>query len=113
MIDFNYDQADQFGNGLAPVRQNGKVLFINHSGKTMFTVPYEDAASFNEGLAVVTKQGKFGYIDTKGKIVIPLQFGLNEGDSIDDYSFNHAKAKFFKNGNPYCISTIGKTIACR
>ena len=58
-------------------------MYINHVGKTVFTVPYDDAASFSDGLAVVAKQGKFGYIGTKGKLVIPVQFNLDEGDSID------------------------------
>ena len=113
VIDFNYDYAGNFGNGLAPVRQNNKIMYINHAGKTVFTVPYDDAASFSDGLAVVAKQGKFGYIDTKGKLVIPVQFNLDEGDSIDGYGFNHGKAKLFKNGKPFCINTSGKTVACR
>jgi hypothetical protein len=69
-----FDSAGSFREGLAHVRANKKVFYIDKSGKAMFQVEAEDGADFHEGLARITSESKSGYIDKNGKIVVPLQF---------------------------------------
>ena len=60
---------------LFPVVDQGRTIYIDRTGKEVFTVPYP-GSSFSEGFARVTVNGQTGYIDRTGKLVIgPLRFG--------------------------------------
>lgn len=47
--------------------QRCKYVFIDKSGKQLFSDSFDDASSFSEGLAVIAKEGGMGYIDKKGR----------------------------------------------
>ena len=80
VIDFIYNYADSFSEGLASVSKDGKWGVINKMGdliipfqfESMNSLPYDGA--FHYGLAAVRVDGKYGYINTKGEIVIPCIF---------------------------------------
>ena len=63
-----------FSEGLVSVEQNGKVGFIDKTGRQVIPPRYDNAQPFSEGLAAVMMKGKYGYIDRSGKMVIPPQF---------------------------------------
>ncbi len=68
--------------GLFSILQNGKVGFIDGTGRIIIPPRFEDVDDFSEGLARITITTdprsypftKHGYIDTTGEIVIKPQF---------------------------------------
>ncbi len=71
VIDYIYDAALHFSEGLAAVIKNGSWGFIDKKGNVVIDFQYKWASSFSEGLAVVENyDGKQGYIDKKGNLVI-------------------------------------------
>ncbi len=87
IIPFQFDQASNFMDGLATVRQGRKWFFIDESGKEAISMDPEligimEVGSFNEGLCPIRKTiilnkkptTKYGYINTEGKLAIPAQF---------------------------------------
>ena len=71
-----------FSNGRAVVRVDGKVGFIDRTGKLVIPAIYDGnfwdaewssySPRFNNGFAVIRKDGKFGMIDMYGNIIIPF-----------------------------------------
>ena len=59
-----------FREGLALVKQNGKVGFIDKAGNMVVEPQWDVAYSFSDGLAAVALRGKWGYIDQTGNVVI-------------------------------------------
>lgn len=62
-----------------PIKQNGKVGFIDSTGKIVISPRFDSASSqndviFGEGLAAVQVGGKWGYIDRTGEFVIQPKF---------------------------------------
>lgn len=77
VVPFRYDSADVFNNfydGLAAVKQNGKWGYINKYGKEIFPCQYDEPGFFNEDFCVVKKGGLSGYISKTGKEVISCQY---------------------------------------
>ena len=69
LIPANYGYAYSFSEGLAKVKKDGKLGYIDKSGKTVIPFIYDDAYSFRVNLAYVKKDGKSGYIDRSGRWV--------------------------------------------
>lgn len=59
---FKYDDAGNFSEGLAVVRLNDDIGFINKSGEIVIPLKYDAAGDFREGLAPVELNGKWGFI---------------------------------------------------
>jgi hypothetical protein len=62
-----------------PIQQDGKVGFIDKTGKIVIAPQFDSASNedgivFSEGLAAVKVSDKWGYIDKSGKFVIPPKF---------------------------------------
>ncbi len=76
VIDFDYDEATSFLEGLAAVRKGSKWGFIDKTGKVIISYQYDKAKPFNEGLAAVKLGQKWGYINKAGVVVIDYQFAL-------------------------------------
>jgi WG containing repeat len=55
-------------------RKNGKLGFIDRTGKIVIPAKFDSAHKFSEGLAAVNIGAKWGFIDPSGKIVIPARF---------------------------------------
>lgn len=103
VIPFEYDDAQMFSEGLAPVCKNDKWGYIDTTGEEKIQLQFDFASHFLEGLAVVANNKKFGYIDTSGKIAIPLEY---EGASV----FYKGYATVKKNGKTGVIDTKGNII---
>jgi hypothetical protein len=74
-------EASAFHEGFAQIEKDGKVGYIDKTGKEAIPCKYDCAYNFTEGLAVIMKDDKYGYIDTKGNEVIPCEY-----DNADSYS---------------------------
>ena len=74
VIDFKYDGADKFSQGLAAVKSGGKWGYINDKGETVIEFAYDGRSPFNGGLAGIKQDGKWGFINTKGSTVIAPRF---------------------------------------
>lgn len=124
IIQPQFQKANYFSQpeGLAAVKKEGKVGFIDVTGKVIIPFKYEDFSktdvlhfSFSEGLCAVIENSKFGFIDTHGNYVIPLQFDINPPASIREYTFYHpyfkqGYANVMKNGKCGLIDKTGKFI---
>lgn len=108
VIPAKYDNADEFNNGKAKVKKDGKWYFIDKSGietsiESTFEKKYEEVGEFYEGLCRVSTlklrfmdlayhsdyegiAGTWGYVDENGTEVIPPQYiyanDFNDGIAI-------------------------------
>ncbi|MDR3614348.1 MAG: WG repeat-containing protein [Candidatus Obscuribacterales bacterium] len=82
-IDFQFDAAKDFSEGLAPVLLKTKWGFINRGGKLEIEPQFEFASPFSNDLAVVSINGRFGFIDHRGAFVIPPKYSLAGSFSQD------------------------------
>jgi len=71
-----FDDANNFYEGLAAVKINNKWGYIDKTGNIIIPPQFDDVYGygFSEGLAKVRINGKYGYIDQTGNVVIPPQF---------------------------------------
>ena len=82
VIAFGFDEAGQFGSGLAPVRIEARTGFIDKSGRLAFELPFESAAGFLTGdeesnLWIADSDvsrfwmadSRFGYVKTSGRVI--------------------------------------------
>jgi hypothetical protein len=78
-----FQRAEEFSEGLAPVVVNGRWGFIDVSGSLVIPARFGWAHGFSDGVAMVTTAApndywsddtKFGYIDHTGRFVIPEKF---------------------------------------
>jgi hypothetical protein len=67
-----YDVIYSYSEGLARVKFNGAVGFIDEAGKIVIPMEYENAGDFEDGLALVRLNGNIGFIDKTGQVVVPL-----------------------------------------
>lgn len=115
---FVFDNGpDYFVEGLSRYVENGKIGFIDRSGRIVIPAAYDFARPFSDARAAVcngcrqepvgehriTVGGKWGYIDPKGKIVIPLEF-----DGVDDFAYGRAEVR--KNGRDFEIDRQGREV---
>jgi hypothetical protein len=94
MIPPQYDRLSMGCNeNLIWAEKDGKVGFIDLSGKIIIPFAYENASDFSEGLAYVVKLGQGGrpqggFIDKSGKVIIPFQY-----TAWNDSEFSEGLAK--------------------
>ena len=72
-----FENADNFFEGLAKVTIKGRVGYIDYDGKIAIPPKYIKSIRFLEGLAPVeVSNGKWGYIDKNDQLTIPPNFEL-------------------------------------
>ncbi|MDO5130027.1 MAG: WG repeat-containing protein, partial [Prevotellaceae bacterium] len=104
VIPCEYDNAEDFSEGLAKVQKSGKWGYIDKTGSEVIPCKYDGAANFREGLAVVEKSDKWGYIDKTGREVIPCKYD-------DANAFSEGLALVKKSGNWGYIDKTGREVA--
>lgn len=83
VIEPRFSSADDFCEGLAPVKEDGLYGYIDHQGNYVIPPQFLYADSFSEGYAAVAYEDhKFGFIDTQGNIVVDTQYN-NVGNFKD------------------------------
>lgn len=82
-IDFKYQGAQDFSEGLAAVRQRTHDAwgFIDRSGKTAITPQFAGVGRFSEGLCPAQLGEVWGFIDTEGEWAIDARFAEVRGFS--------------------------------
>ena len=75
-----YEAIEDFHEGLAKVKKDGKWGYINKEGREVIPCKYNSVEYFSEGLAMVWKDRKWGYINKEGREVIPCKY-----DSASDF----------------------------
>jgi hypothetical protein len=91
-------------SGLYRINVDGKIGFMDRSGKTVITPQFDLAGEFSEGLAAVRVGTKSGYINTKGAVVITPQF-----DEANPFRYGRAAVRL---GNRFgFIDKDGKYIS--
>lgn len=94
-----------FAEGFAVMRDNGRLGYMNESGKSAFNLPALEAAhSFSNGLARVKMDGLYGYIDRKGNWALKPQFR-----EASDFRGRLARVSF-PEGNWGYIDSTGKRV---
>lgn len=63
LLDYSYEDAYPFFDGIAAVKKDGKAGFIKEDGQVAVDFMFEETRSVNEGLAWVKYDGKWGVID--------------------------------------------------
>ncbi|MBQ8360449.1 MAG: WG repeat-containing protein [Bacteroidaceae bacterium] len=75
MINIHCDGGcNDFKEGLAMVRINGKSGFIDKTGTIVIPCQFDWASSFEDGLACVAINDRYGFVNKKGIVVIPCRF---------------------------------------
>jgi len=98
-----FSDAQDFKEGMAPVRFNVKWGYINKKGQLAVKPKYIDIDAFSEGLARVKSRNKYGFIDKTGKEVIPI---IYEGAG----NFSEGLAAVEKDGLWGFIDKTGKFV---
>ncbi len=113
VIPCQFEEAQNFSEGLAAVKVRGKWGYIDKTGKMVIEPQFSHAGEFSSGLAVAARIGScYGYIDKTGTFVIvpfnsqllePFSEGFSvvklSGDvwRIIDTNFGSAFTSHFKN----------------
>ncbi len=80
-----YDWADGFSDGLARIRIDGKVGFIDKNGDIVIQPKFDDTKTFSDGLALAWISGQnWGFINKTGQFAIPTQFAKNDAHNFSD-----------------------------
>lgn len=69
-LSLELQQINDFSEGLAAAKKDGKWGYIDKAGNVVIDFIYEKADNFSEGLASVKKDDKAGFINTKGETVV-------------------------------------------
>ena len=84
VVDYKFNGASEFNDGLAHVLSGKKYGVIDTQGKFVIKPEYDVIAPFNQyGLAQVTKGNKSGFINREGKIVIEIKYGYTGDFNFD------------------------------
>ena len=68
VIDFQYDTANSFSEGLACVTKDDKTGYIDNTGKYVYELKFEKATPFVNGKAMIKQDGKWGVLSKDGSI---------------------------------------------
>jgi len=74
MIAPRFEQAMPFSEGLAAVRLDGLVGYIDRSGTVVIAPQFDLAGEFYQGLAEIVVGDKAGIVNRRGEIVVPPMF---------------------------------------
>ncbi len=108
VIEFTYEDAHEFSDGLAAVMVDGAWGYIDETGTEVIPAQFSTGAPFSDGLAVVSTPSGMGCIDRAGNLVIPPNPGM-----IDDgpWGFSEGLAPVvLHDGSRGYIDTSGKLI---
>ena len=122
IVPFEYEHAEYFQNGLAPieifddVEREYKCGFIDKTGKEIIPCEYDEVHHFFDGRALVVERWNgYGFIDERGNEIVPccnLLLRDYIGEMYYDYDFCEERAIFCKKDSKRCgyIDLNGKEI---
>lgn len=84
--DKTYEQAQNFSEDLAAVKDGGLWGYIDNTGKVIIPLAYEDAQPFSQGVAGVKINGLWTYIDKSGNMLA----NFSNYDSVTVFESDYA-----------------------
>ena len=83
-IDYQYDFAYPFIDGLAIVEQDQLVGLINVENEEITPIEYEDLVRTEDGIFIFKKNGLFGLLNKKGKVIMQKAYQriIERGDGL-------------------------------
>lgn len=111
-IPYNCIEVSAFSEGMASIRTDEGVGFINTNGELVIPTVFEEVKNprtintwymFKEGLSAFVKDGKCGYMDKQGNTVISPEYDAAS-------PFDQGIASVAKDGKWGAIDKSGKTI---
>ena len=99
-----FDWIEDFKEGFARVKLNGKCNFINHEGQLLSQQWFDWAWNFHEGFARVNLNYKYNFINIEGKL-------LSEQGFNDTYDFHEVFAVVQLNNKWNFINTEGQLLS--
>ena len=87
-IQYAFDWAKAFSEGLAEIKMNGRHGFISRTGMVVIPCSFDEAHKFSEGLAKVKINGKYGFINKNGVVVIQCFF-----DNADSFLWRTCRGR--------------------
>jgi len=107
VMPLRFTHAENFSEGLAAItdgdRDHG--AFIDHGGKTIFTLPLDVTLGFHEGIAGVLLNGSVSYYDRSGKkLTVPTE------DGPKSHSFSEGLVPIEIKGQTGFIDKSGKVV---
>ena len=104
ITDFIYDNVKPFYNGIAPVKVNEGIRFIDKGGKYISEEVYDKVTgSVENNWIIVERDGLFGCLDEKGNITLEMVY-----DNIS--LFKYGKSRVEKNSQVGIIDIKGEWI---
>jgi len=74
MINYTFEEANDFREGLAAVKRNGKYGVIIANGNKVVDFVFEFISDYTNGQAICRSNGKYGLIDQKGLEIVPCVY---------------------------------------
>jgi hypothetical protein len=94
VIQCQYENANEFSEGLAWVKMNGLYGFIDKNGNQIIKCKYKEAHNFSGGIVAVKElSGYWSLLDKKGHDILPISLDY---DYVGDFSNGMADVR--KNG---------------
>lgn len=90
-----YEDVQNFKEGFAIVKNNGKYGCITVEGVEIVPCIYDELHNHHKGLAVVKRNGKYGLIDLNGEEIVPCNYD----------GFFNSKSHYEKKDNSYITNT--------
>lgn len=103
IVPCEFESAFPIVDGLGKYVKNGKVGYVDVTGKIVSEAIYDEGSFSNNGLALVKKNEKFGYINSRGELIIPLKY-----DKAESFYKGYAEVKI--NDSCGIIDPTGKVI---
>ena len=111
ILEAQYDDMDDYHNGYARVRHEGKFSFLDSTGQLIFPMREGMAWSFSEGLSFICDLDEYGdythkfyVINTKGETVLKGPYGY-QGEFV-----NGKAATWIDDKGCVLIDTKGKVL---
>ncbi|MGN0710264.1 MAG: WG repeat-containing protein [Anaerovoracaceae bacterium] len=87
------DLVQDYREGLANVRYNGKWGFIDRMGQIVIPIQYDSVSVFIDGVAKVCNNEKYGLINRNGQTLLPIQYdGI--GSFVNDFAIVKKDEKY-------------------
>jgi hypothetical protein len=103
VIDYQYEEACRFSEGLAAVKLGGKWGYIDEEDNFILKPIYDSVLPFCEGMATVMIGEKWGCIDSKGDFVIEPMFE-RKVEFFEDFACVNLGGKYG------CINRVGNML---
>lgn len=118
VIPCQYEDADDFADGVTSVLKDDQRMIIDREGNVVATINADYQHGFQEGLmAFLVTDGEgehfLGYVDMAGKVVIPAdkyRVILTERDNFYDFSDGLCRVMDFDNYRNFFIDKTGKKV---